>query len=80
MKIFGITLIVLFAMAFFAFFYDSARIARETISMLQTTSTAVTSALSIQKLNAPTTTVPAGLHGPTTGPTMRGPTGPPPDY
>ena len=28
MKIFGITLIVLFAIAFFAFFYDSARVAR----------------------------------------------------
>jgi hypothetical protein len=85
MKILGITLIVLiiFAVIFWGLFYYSVRIARETVSPLQTTSTANPSAtghLPIPTINLPTSTAPATFHGPSSEPHIIGPSGPPPNY
>jgi hypothetical protein len=83
MKILGVTLVILivFAVGFWGLFYYSVRVARETISPLQATSTANSSgARHLPKINPPTSTAPANFHGPTSAPHIIGPSGPPPNY
>ncbi len=81
MKILGIALIVLtvFAVVFWIFFYYSVRVARETVTLPQATSTATSSTKPLLKVATPTMT-PISSHGPTNVPHIIGPSGPPPNY
>jgi cytoskeletal protein RodZ len=83
MKVLNVSLVVLivFAVIFWGFFYYSVRIARETTSESQTTSTTNSASTEqpLSEINSPTTT-PVNYHGPTEAPHMIGPSAPPPHY
>ncbi len=79
MKILNITLIIvfIFAVIFAGFFYYSTHIARESATLQATSTASSLPAGSMSKIN-PSTAVPVNFHGPTSQPTIHGPSGPPP--
>ena len=81
MKILTITLVViiLFSFAFLGFFYYSLRATEEMATTLQATTTANSFLMGSAPEISPSAT-PANLRGPVSKPTMRGPSGPPPNY
>jgi len=82
MKILTVTLIALivFAVVFWGLFYYSVRIANETATTLQATSTpGYFSAQPLPKVNS-SGTAPANFHGPTSQPHIIGPSSNPPNY
>ena len=81
MKILTVTLIViiLFSLGFLGLFYYSLRITQGLATTLLPTSSANPGATGPTPTPS-SFTAPTGFHGPTTKPTMRGPSGPPPNY
>ena len=82
MKILTVTLValIIFSVIFWGLFYYSVRIANETATAPQATSTpGYFSARPLPRTNS-STTAPVDFHGPTSQPHIIGPSGNPPNY